>query len=342
MTESAIIGILLILAGGFFQGTFMLPMKYTLRWNFENTWLGFSLVAYLVCPWTVTLLTVPHLREVLALAGGPALLHILLWGLAWGVGGLMFGLGVDALGLALGFAIIIGLTAAIGTLVPLLMLTHIKLTSPRGAVILIGILVALSGIAACSYAGKLREDAAAKERAGALRPAGKSYAVGVLFCVISGVLSPCGNLAFAFGSAMTTAATRLGAAAQYASNPLWALLCLGLLLCNSTYSIILLKRHQSFRKYLEAGSGRYFLLAVSMGAMWLAGISLYGMGAIRMGKMGSSIGWALAMSFMVVVANLWGISTGEWRGTDRKPLRVMTAGLVILVIAMFMVGSGIT
>jgi L-rhamnose-H+ transport protein len=75
--------------------------------------------------------------------------------------------------------------------------------------------------------------------------------------------------------------------------------------------------------------------------MWLAGIFLYGMGAIRLGKMGSSIGWALVMSFMVVVANLWGISTGEWSGADRRPLRVMITGLGILVVAMFMVGSGI-
>jgi L-rhamnose-H+ transport protein len=341
MTENTIIGFMLILAGGFFQGTFMLPMKYTTRWNWENTWLGFALVAYLICPWTVTLLTVPHLRQVLALAGGPFLIRILLWGLAWGVGGLMFGLGVDALGLALGFAIIIGLTAAIGTLIPLLMLAQVKPASVQGVIILSGILVALIGIAVCSYAGKLRETAAAKDPAAAQRPAGRSYALGVLFCLLSGVLSPCGNLAFAFGSAMTTAATKLGAAAQYASNPLWALLCLGLLFCNTAYSVILLRRKHTFGKFLQPGVGKHYLLAVSMGVMWLAGIFLYGMGAIRLGKMGSSIGWALVMSFMVVVANLWGISTGEWSGADRRPLRVMITGLGILVVAMFMVGSGI-
>ena len=140
---------------------------------------------------------------------------------------------------------------------------------------------------------------------------------------------------------MTAAATKLGAQAQYASNPLWALLCSGLLLCNTTYSIILLRRKQSFAKFRQPGIGGHYLLTVSMGVMWLAGIFLYGMGAIRLGKMGLSIGWGLFMSFMVVVANLWGISTGEWSGEDRRPLRVMCTGLVILIVAMFMVGSGI-
>ena len=78
-----------------------------------------------------------------------------------------------------------------------------------------------------------------------------------------------------------------------------------------------------------------------MGAMWLAGMVLYGMGANSLGSIGSSIGWALVMSLMVVTANLWGLSTGEWRGVGRKPLLVMNAGLVMLVAAMFLIGSGI-
>ena len=47
------------------------------------------------------------------------------------------------------------------------------------------------------------------------------------------------------------------------------------------------------------------------------------------------------MSVMVIVANLWGLWTGEWRGVGRKPLEMMCTGLAILVVAMFMVGSGI-
>lgn len=65
---------------------------------------------------------------------------------------------------------------------------------------------------------------------------------------------------------------------------------------------------------------------------------LYGMGASRLGKIGSTIGWTLVMSLMAVIANLWGLPTSEWRGAGRKPFRVMSAGLAILVVAMFLVG----
>ncbi len=341
MTENGALGILLILAAGFFQGTFMLPMKYTQGWKWENTWLGFSLTAYLVCPWLLALVTVPHLKEVLTQTSNATLVRTVLWGLGWGLGALTFGLGVDYLGLALGFAIIIGLTAAIGTVVPLLVLSQVEPTSARGIIILAGMVIVLIGISVCSWAGKLRENASKGNPALSNSSERRAYGLGLLYCIASGVLCPCGNLGFAFGSEVTAVATRLGTAAQYASNPLWAILTLPLLICNTSFCIYLLVQKQSLRNFFLPGKGRNFLLAGSMGAMWLAGMTLYGMGANRLGKIGSSIGWALVMSLMVVMANLWGLSTGEWRGVGRKPLRIMSGGIAILVVAMFLVGLGI-
>jgi L-rhamnose-H+ transport protein len=250
-------------------------------------------------------------------------------------------LGVDYLGMALGFAIIIGLAASIGTLVPLLVLSSVDLASPRGMTILTGIVVVLVGVALCSWAGKLREDMSPKAPGQVKPPGKKSYVLGLFVCILSGVLSCCGNLAFAFGSEMSTVAIKWGADPQYAANPLWALLTFPMLICNLVLCAYLFARHHSLPKFLTPGTGHNYLLAVSMGAMWLAGFILYGMGATRMGKLGSSVGWALVMSSMVLVANLWGLTTGEWRQAGSKPKQVMTAGLVILVLAMFLVGSGV-
>ena len=341
MTENLALGFLLVLAAGFFQGTFILPIKYTAGWNWENTWLGFSVTAYLVCPWVVALATVPHLGQVLSHTSRATELHTLLWGVGWGIGAVTFGLGVDYLGMALGFAIIIGLAASIGTLVPLLVLSSVDLASPRGIIILTGIAVVLVGVALCSWAGKLREDAS-PQAPGQVKPPGKkSYVLGLFICILSGLLSCCGNLAFAFGSEMSKAAIKWGANPQYASNPIWALLTFPMLICNLVLCAYLFARERSLPKFFLPGSGRNYLLAVSMGAMWLASYILYGMGATRMGKLGTTVGWALLMSSMVVVANLWGLATGEWRQAGPKPKQVMTAGLVTLVLAMFLVGSGV-
>jgi len=339
MTENVSQGIILILIAGFFQGTFMVPMKYTRDWKWENTWLGFTLTAYLVCPWLLALATVPHLGQVIGQISGATLARTLLWGLGWGLGALTFGLGASYLGVALGFAVIIGLTAAIGTVVPLLVLSHVDPTSARGLTILTGMAIVLVGIVVCSWAGKMREKSSAGTLA--MAPEKRSYALGLVLCIASGILCPCGNLGFAFGAQISAMATRLGTPSQYASYPIWAILTLPLLICNTVYCVYLLITKRSLANFSRPGAGRYALLAASMGAMWLAGMILYGMGANRLGNIGSSIGWALVMSLMVLTANVWGLTTGEWRGATPKTMRVMSAGLTILVLAMFLIGAGI-
>lgn len=257
------------------------------------------------------------------------------------MGGLLLGLGVKYVGLALGFAIVIGLTAALGTLIPLLLVSHVDLASTQGRLIMAGVVVALAGIGICSWAGKLRERASANEKEASDSSPRPSYTFGLLLCILSGILCPCGNFGFAFGSEMTAVASQLGTAAQYSSNPLWALLAFPPFLWSGIFCLYLLVRNRTSRRFLLPGTGRNYLLAASMGAMWLGGMLLYGMGANRLGNIGSSIGWAIVMSLMVMVANLWGLLTGEWRGVGRKPLTIMSAGLALLVAAMFMVGSGI-
>jgi hypothetical protein len=120
----------------------------------------------------------------------------------------------------------------------------------------------------------------------------------------------------------------------------WALLTLPPFMCSGIFCFYLLARKQTLGRYLLPGAARNYLLAASMAAMWLGGMLLYGMGAHRLGNLGSSIGWAMVMSLMVIVANLWGLLSGEWRGADHRPLRIMAAGMAILVVAMFMVGTG--
>jgi L-rhamnose-H+ transport protein len=338
--ENWAVGMALVLTAGALQGSCMLPMKYTTRWSWENTWLAFAVIGYFILPWCIALLAVPHLKEVLAQTTGTTLLRTCLFGFGWGLGAITFGLGIDYLGLALGFAIILGLTASIGTLVPFLVLSPMKLMSVQGELIVAGVVSIMVGISLCSYAGKLKDLSLKIDHAGPGQPSAKSYSLGLLFCILSGVLSPCANLGFAFGTEITSLATKWGTPAQYASIPFWAVMTLPLFICNAVFCVYLLIRKRSLTKFRLPQTGHYFLLAGSMGLMWFIGMLLYGVGADRMGKSGSSIGWAILMSFVVIVANVWGLITGEWRGAGPKPVRVMSLGLIILVGAIFIMGLG--
>lgn len=338
MTENWTLGTFVILLAGFFEGSFMLPLKHTVRWSWENTWLGFSSTAYLIFPWLLALITVPQLGEVLARTRGGEFLRILLIGFGWACGAVSFGLGVDYVGISLSFAISLGLTASLGTLVPLLVLSPAKLATAQGPFILLGVVVMLAGILTCSWAGKLKDTALQKGHAAPNPAPQKSFVLGLLFCILSGLFSPLGNLAFACCTETTTLARRLGTPEQYVSIPFWALITIPMFLGNAVFCVQLFVRKHTFAKFLLPASGAYYLLAASMGAMWIASMVVYGIGANMLGSIGPSIGWAIYMSSAVVIATLWGLSSGEWRGAGQQALRVMSAGLALLVVAVFING----
>jgi len=336
VTENWSCGIILILLAGGFQGSFMVPMKYAARWSWENIWLGFSFAAYLIFPWLLALMTVPQLGEILARTSGGEILRILVIGLGWACGAITFGLGVDYVGVSLSFAVILGLTASLGTLVPLLVRAPAGLATPQGAWILVGVAAMLAGILICARAGRLKEKAL--QRNEGLREPGKSFTLGLLFCVVSGLFSPLGNLAFAFCRETNALARQFGTPEQYVSIPFWALITIPMFLCNSAFCLRLFWRNHTFAKFRLPNSASHYLLAASMGALWIAAMAVYGIGANRLGSLGPSIGWAVYTSSTVMIATLWGLVTGEWRGAGSKALRTMSAGLAVLVVAVFIIG----
>ena len=115
-----LIGFLLVLLAALLQGTFVLPMTLVRQWSWEHTWATFSLLGMFVFNWIITLLLVPNIFAVYSASPAQDLAVLALFGLGWGVGAVLFGLGMERLGMALGYPIIMGLIASLGALIPLL------------------------------------------------------------------------------------------------------------------------------------------------------------------------------------------------------------------------------
>ena len=137
----------------------------------------------------------PVLRE----APGSSIFWTFFFGLLWGVGGLTFGLTMRYLGLSLGMAMVLGLCAAFGTLMPPIFrgefMTQVVGTA-SGQIILLGIFVCLLGIAAAGLAGIYKEKAMSPEQQ---KETIKEFDLkkGVGVAILSGVMSAC----FAYGLA---------------------------------------------------------------------------------------------------------------------------------------------
>ena len=202
-----VIGLLLTLMARTMGGSFALPMRYMKKWAWENIWTVWSLVALILIAWLLALATVPHLTSVYRAAGAKALLLPSVFGLLWGVSSFFFGLGVDLAGMSLIFAMVNGLSSAIGSGVPMVIQHPGRILTTGGVIVSLGVLGVVGGVAVCSWAGHIRW-----RQINPANPRRQSLDFWRALAVVigSGLLAPCLNLGFVFGQSISSAAVTAG------------------------------------------------------------------------------------------------------------------------------------
>ena len=352
MSEQLGLGILLVVIGGVMEGTYAVSTRYTPRWKWEHIWGAGSLMGIVLIAWPVALLTVPELGQVFQQAGVNNLMVTASLGAGWGLGSIFFGLGVNAVGIAVGVSLILGLIAVFGSVLPMVMYKPEQLGTAGGHLVLAALAVMLVGIALCGYAGNLRERSLQEKALSARASAGgsvttvtqaveqkkPSYKVGLLFCFLSGLLSPMVNFALIKGDTLRALAIKHGASPLWATNAAWLLVFTVAYGVFILYALFLMIRNKTLSGLTAPGTGKYWGLAAIMGFLWAGGIVLYGTGAAFMGNLGAYAGWPLLLIAAIGASNLSGVIIGEWKGTGSKPGRVMALAMAVLFVAAVMLG----
>jgi L-rhamnose-H+ transport protein len=317
-------GIALILVAAFFQGTFALFLKFTPRWKWENFWVIFSLVALAISPIVCSYLLVPNTATILSLSPANAIFASLFFGILWGIGSVLFGLSVVRIGIALTYSLIIGLTAAIGSLLPMLLtsLPTLNVLLPFS----LGILLMFLGLTFSAYAGMKRET----------HQRNKQFTLGLMLAAISGLTSPMLNIGFVYGKPIFETALTLGVSAEFATIPLWIAILLGGFLVNFGYAVYLLIKAKTYKLFPE-NTSTHLILSVTSGVFFFSGLAIYGIASSLLSTSGTSIGWALLMSLMILISNLASILMGEWKNSE-KALRYQLVSISILIVGMSIMG----
>jgi L-rhamnose-H+ transport protein len=322
-------GVLLAVVAGILNGSFAAPTKYATRWKWENLWAIWAVVAFFVVPWSLALLTVPHLFAVYQAANARTLLTVIAFGAGYGIAALCFGLGVEAIGIALNFAIALGLSTAVGSLVPLIALHPEQIFTRKGLVIEIGVFIVLLGIVACAIAGRAKE----KQLVGLAQQRDRArFKVGLAYAVVAGIGSPLVNFGLAFGGPLLAGAAARGAGPASQANVIWPPLLSATLVPYLAYCAYLWRKHQSLPLFVLPGTGSYWLLGALMGILWMSSIAIFGAASAAMAEMGPVLGWPLFMSAIIIVSNVWGFATGEWRGVRPQTLVTVSGGMLLLIV----------
>jgi L-rhamnose-H+ transport protein len=348
MNGQPALGVLYHWLGGLASGSFYVPYRGVKRWSWETYWLVGGVFSWLIAPWFFALLLTRNVPEVLSATPGKNLFWCFTFGLLWGIGGLTFGLTMRFLGLSLGMAIVMGLCAAFGTLMPPIfhgVFVSQVLGTSSGRAILAGIVICLIGIGIAGLAG------VAKERSMPVdlqQSSIKEFNLtkGFVVASISGIMSAC----FAYGLDSGEPIRKL--TIQQGTDPLWqglpALIVVlaGGFLTNFIWTVYLHIRNRSAGEYLAPQSGgaavprlRNYLLCAVAGITWYLQFFFYTMGDTKMGPLTFS-SWSIHMASIVIFSTLWGIGLKEWKGASRQSIRLLTLGLAVLLFSTLVVGYG--
>ena len=330
-----VLGVLIAMLGGFMAGNCMVPLEYLRRWRWENAWVVFSLVALIVVPWTLAFLRVPNLMGVYASVNIGDFAMPFLYGAGWGVAQVLFGLAVLRIGMALSFAITIGLGAALGAMVPILLKHPAVLKTPHGEVLLLGVLLMVAGVIVCCWAGRRREREQQAEAADV--PKG-SFTGGLLMAAAAGLLAPMLNYSLAFGDKFVFEALRHHATTPDAPYAVWPIALAGGAVPNLAYSLWLTVRNKSWGNFFPLWP--QVLLGTIMGVLWMGSVAAYGTATTLLGLLGASIGWSIYQISMILTSNISGWIAGEWKGVGMQSKVALWSGLFLLGSATLVITYG--
>lgn len=334
-------GIGLAILSGVMNGTFTLPMRFLGRWSWENVWALFIVLSCVAMPAVVAAGTVSHLQRALVAAPSHAVWIAVGTGFAWGFGAIMFGQGVSALGIAMGNTLVLAISASLGSFLPILVLAPGRLTQPQGKAIMLGTAVGIAGIALCGYAGLRRERSQKNQEAsvrGEMVGKARPFWAGLLLCAGSGLLSAVFNIGYSSAQGLVESARQFGNSAFAGSNMVWLLMLSAGAVANLLFCGYLFRKNRSWSKYRTEKAAPLYGLAILMGLLWGGSIFVYGAAAPRLGQLGPAIGWPLSLVVGLLVANLCGLLTGEWKFSSSTDRAWMIAGLIVLLIAISTLG----
>ena len=351
-----VLGVLLHAIGGLAAASFYIPYKKVRHWAWENYWLVGGFVSWIVAPWVLAMLILPQTPVILAQAPVESILWTAFFGAVWGIGGLTFGLTMRFLGVALGYAIALGLTAVFGTLIPPLFsgeLLEIAQTA-SGQVLLLGVFVCVVGIILGGTAGRRKEAELTGEKKQETI-AEFNFSKGLIVAIVAGVMSASMAVAFVAGKPIAELAIHKGAPPLWQNLPVLIVIlfggfvtnfvwCVTLIVKNGTVGELLGNRSTNQASAPSIGRSRLslnYVLCGIAGFTWYLQFFFYGMGTTQLGKYEFS-SWTLHMAFIIVFSTLWGLALREWSGASRATHIWNAAGLIVLILSIVIIGWGNT
>jgi L-rhamnose-H+ transport protein len=345
-----ILGVAYHSAGAFLSANCYAPQKLIRRWSWETYWMTQAAWCWLLWPIIGAIWTIPNLGVILAEAcekESKWMFLAFLMGIAYGIGGTAFNVSIRYIGFSLTYAIAVGLSSILGTLVPPMVKGELGtlFAKPGAGMIALGIVAGALGIAVCGLAGRLKELDLRASEGGA---GGFSLVMGLGLSLLAGVLSAVYGIATDHVAEPIVEIARRHDAGIWEGNIRYLLVNPGAFVTALAISLYLAAKHRSLGELVAVKGGNRgvpgrlwlnYLLAMLTGTLWYGQFFFYNLGHVRMGAF-KVTSWAIHMTMLVLFSNLVGLTFREWKGCRGRTLLAVFAGLALLTLAVSLLTYG--
>ena len=341
-----LLGTLIHAVGGVAASTCYLPLQKVKKWSWDTYWLLQASFAWFIFPFIIGFLTVPNLMDVFAKADTSVLINATLLGSIYGFGGMCFGLAIRHIGYSLTYTISIGISAILGTIVPLIMHGELveKYNAPGGKVVFLGMFFALVGIVICGVAGYKKEKDLKDIKVEGAEPLTFNMKKGLTLTLIAGVLSAVFGISLEVGEPLSAIADANGAG-QFQGNAKLILSTGGAFITNLIWFTIVGLKRGTLKQLIDVkgiGASAYTLnvgMSILTGALWYGQFFFYGIGHTNMGDFGFA-SWVIHMSMLIFFSYIVGIIMKEWKQVTKKTNTVLILALVVLITSFVVMAYG--
>lgn len=354
ITPNPLLGTAIHAIGGGAAACCYLPFEKIKKWSYESFWIVQALFAWLIVPIIVGFLTVPNLLEIYKEAPTSAIVVPILLGALYGFGGMAFGFAIRQIGYSLTYTISIGISAIVGTIVPLLLTGTLvaQYTRPGGTVFFLGMFISFIGLIFCGLAGYRKErDLAALS---ANKGDGKqnfNMSKGFALTIFAGVLSGIFGVALFLAQPVAELARENGAG-YFEANAAQILPSFGCLITNLIWFTIVSCKNKTIKELVPSSEQKgstytaNLVLSAMAGSLWYLQFLFLGMANVRMGEF-EFAGWGIHMFMLIFFSFIVGLIMKEWKNTTKKTFNTLLVALAILLVSFVvmtygsMIGEGI-
>ncbi len=341
-----ILGTLIHAVGGVAASTCYVPLQKVKKWSWDTYWLLQASFAWFVFPFLVGFLTVPDLMDVFTKADTSVLINATLLGVVYGFGGMCFGMAIKHIGYSLTYTISIGISAILGTIVPLIMHGELaqKFNAPGGDIVFLGMFFALIGIIICGVAGYKKEKDLKNQNIEEAEPLTFNMKKGLTLTLIAGVLSAVFGISLEVGQSLDGIAEANGAG-QFQGNAKLILSTGGAFFTNLIWFTIVGLKKGTLKELIDVksiGKKAYttnVFMSILTGVLWYGQFFFYGIGHTNMGDFGFA-SWVIHMSMLIFFSYIVGILMKEWKQVTKQTYKVLILALVVLIASFIVMAYG--